>query len=679
VARAETAALVASLTLDDKGFSKGISTAQKKLGDLESTSFRVGQRIGGGLQSLGKNLAVLGTVGVAGLTTQVVAGLHSLEELETVGNQTAAVIASTGGKAGVSAKQVREYAESLEDLTTVDDKQIQAAENLLLTFTNISDKAFPDATEAVINLGIAMAEGDVANADFKASAIQVGKALNDPIKGITALSRVGVSFTKQQKDQIKALTESGDILGAQKIILRELETEFGKAGEAAGTGFGADMRRVGDAVEGAQQALATGFLPVIQKVAKFLQTELAKPSTIKAIKDFGEGLAGTFEDLLAAAGRIPWAQIGDSLKIAGTGAKAILDAFLSLPPWVQTAVITGWGLNKLTGGALTGIAGEIAKGLIGSKLGERGGTPANPLFVSAVGGGLGGAAPVGAAGGAGKLATAANLIMKVAIVGIAADVASTLKPAVVGAGIEIHDALGLPTLKPDDLQWPFGPKNTPTILPEIFGGNGALGGTPVTPKAQGQLVGPDVAKVAAAQNITNERLEAIKSDTAKQNAKADALNAQFANVGTSSSAIKAAVDTLHADEQVTATKQNITNERLEAINGTSAAITAAVHNSSSQAAAIAARNQAAAFAIRDRVSTSGTLVAGAVNAVKSVAAATTTATQTVASRQNIANERLEAIRRKDFSPTVNVSAKFSIQELSKGQKTFTKTFHSTVS
>jgi hypothetical protein len=81
------------------------------------------------------------------------------------------------------------------------------AENLLLTFTGIGKDVFPGATKAVVDLGIAMAGGDVNNANFKASAIQVGKALNDPIKGVTALSKVGVSFTKQQKDQIKALVK----------------------------------------------------------------------------------------------------------------------------------------------------------------------------------------------------------------------------------------------------------------------------------------------------------------------------------------------------------------------------------------------------------------------------------------------------------------------------------------
>ncbi|MES2155937.1 MAG: hypothetical protein V4510_12455, partial [bacterium] len=64
--------------------------------------------------------------------------------------------------------------------------------------------------------------------------IKVGKALNDPTKGLTALSRVGILFTDQQKKQIKALQKSGDLLGAQKIILKELGTEFGGSFAAKG-------------------------------------------------------------------------------------------------------------------------------------------------------------------------------------------------------------------------------------------------------------------------------------------------------------------------------------------------------------------------------------------------------------------------------------------------------------
>ena len=67
---------------------------------------------------------------------------------------------------------------------------------------------------------------------LRSSTIAVGKALNDPVKGITALAPRRRPFTKQQQDQIKALVKSGDTLGAQKIILRELRREFAGSAKA---------------------------------------------------------------------------------------------------------------------------------------------------------------------------------------------------------------------------------------------------------------------------------------------------------------------------------------------------------------------------------------------------------------------------------------------------------------
>ena len=178
-----------------------------------------------------------------------------------------------------------------------------------------------------------------------------------------------MTFTEKQKEQIKLLVEQNDLLGAQKIILKEVESQVGESGEAFGKGPGADMRRFGDAVEGAQQALATGFLPVISRVSKQVQEVLGNPEVQRQIREFGKGAAGSIDDLINVAGKLPWAAIGDAFRLLGTGSKAALDFFTGLPPWVQTAVLTGWGLNKLTGGALGGIVGELGKGLIKGVLG----------------------------------------------------------------------------------------------------------------------------------------------------------------------------------------------------------------------------------------------------------------------------------------------------------------------
>jgi hypothetical protein len=178
-----------------------------------------------------------------GLAASVKIGVDELLEAERVNSQTAAAIASTGGAANTTAKQIQGLASRLSVMSGVDDELIQSGSNLLLTFTQIRNAAgkgndvFDQATKATLDLSVAMGK------DMRSSSILVGKALNDPIKGATALSRAGVQLTQQQKDQIKAFVESGQTMKAQKIILRELETQFGGSAKALGeTGTGAVNR-----------------------------------------------------------------------------------------------------------------------------------------------------------------------------------------------------------------------------------------------------------------------------------------------------------------------------------------------------------------------------------------------------------------------------------------------------
>jgi hypothetical protein len=183
--------------------------------------------------------------------------------------QTRTVIKSTGKAAGVSADDVADLAGSLSHLTLFSDDAIQAQENLILTFTNVQNKAgegndiFTQATK--IGLDMAQALGT----DASGAAIQLGKALNDPIKGISALSRVGVSFTDQQKNQIKTLVETGNVMGAQKIILAELNHEFGGSAEAAAQadgGFHLFQQRLSDV----KQEIGDALMPVLNDLMGWL-------------------------------------------------------------------------------------------------------------------------------------------------------------------------------------------------------------------------------------------------------------------------------------------------------------------------------------------------------------------------------------------------------------------------
>ncbi|NUR79078.1 MAG: hypothetical protein HOQ21_01335, partial [Dermatophilaceae bacterium] len=230
--------------------------------DVDSSGKKAGSRFGGALK-VGAAAALGGVaVGAAALGGFLKGSLDEAREAQKVGAQTNAVIKSTGGVAGVTAKQVSDLAGAISAKSGIDDEAIASASNLLLTFTNVRNEVgkgndiFNQATQIATDMGVAL------GTDASGSAIQLGKALNDPVKGITALSRVGVSFTAQQKDQIKTLVGSGKTLQAQKIILGELNKEFG--GSAAAAATSGDKAKV--AFGNLQESVGTALLPIWDKM-----------------------------------------------------------------------------------------------------------------------------------------------------------------------------------------------------------------------------------------------------------------------------------------------------------------------------------------------------------------------------------------------------------------------------
>lgn len=210
-------------------------------------------------------------------------------EAQRVQAQTNAVLESTKGVAGVTAESVSELANSLSRIIPIDDEVIQSAQNMLLTFTNIGKDVFPQATEAVLNMSVALGQ------DAQSSAIQLGKALNDPIAGVTALQRVGVKLTDAQRDQIAAFVESGDIMSAQKVILQELETEFGNSARAAGDTFAGKMAILNTQIGNVKETIGAALLPMLTRAAKALGDFLAEH------QDDIQRLAELFSEKLAKA------------------------------------------------------------------------------------------------------------------------------------------------------------------------------------------------------------------------------------------------------------------------------------------------------------------------------------------------------------------------------------------
>lgn len=288
------------------------------------------KKIAGGLGTLGKvagGLALgglgLATAGVGALSAALVGGIADARGAAKVFAQTQAVIKSTGGAAGFTADQIADMAGSLSAASgksLFGDDDIQRGQNMLLTFTNIKE-TLPDATQTMLDMATAM------GTDAESGAVALGKALNDPIAGISALSRVGVTFSEDQKKVIERLVETGDVAGAQKVILAELNKEFGGSAQAAADadgGFAQFQDRMGELAE----SIGARVLPMLNSLLGWLNS----PEVQGAITAFVDGLFNGLTRIGQIIGPvIGWfADLGKALIFQGEWSSSWLETFTTL-------------------------------------------------------------------------------------------------------------------------------------------------------------------------------------------------------------------------------------------------------------------------------------------------------------------------------------------------------------
>lgn len=212
--------LFASLTLESVSFMSGLKAADKELRATQKTFANVGKQ----MQNVGAVMTVAVTAPFVALVSNAIpAAVESQQAMAQVN----AALASMGPAAGRTSEQLVGLAGKLQDISVFDDDEIlKSVTANLLTFGNVSGAAFDRAQLAAVNLSARM------GTDLQSAALMVGKALNDPIKGLASLGRAGIQFSTDQKDAIKAMVAGGNAAGAQAIMLGELEKQFGGAAAA---------------------------------------------------------------------------------------------------------------------------------------------------------------------------------------------------------------------------------------------------------------------------------------------------------------------------------------------------------------------------------------------------------------------------------------------------------------
>jgi hypothetical protein len=255
-----------------KSDPRGLQQAESALGGFGKKLLGIGALVGG----------AFAIRGIANFAKEAVLGAERAEQFNKILTQVAETTGVFGADVNAATDRMIKFADAHELVIGVEAELIKETQAVLLSFKAVGASGnevggvFDRATKAAFDMAA------VLKTDARSSAVQLGKALEDPIKGVNALAKAGTTFTDQQKEQIRVLVESGDKLGAQNIILNEVESQYGGAAEAAALGSEKMVLAFGQI----QDALGDALAPAFEEFTKFFIEEVVPPLTTFFEEDF---------------------------------------------------------------------------------------------------------------------------------------------------------------------------------------------------------------------------------------------------------------------------------------------------------------------------------------------------------------------------------------------------------
>jgi hypothetical protein len=267
--------LARSMGLTEKERKKSIASGQLALRNQRNMNQAVSQ--GSMTFSVFRSKLLLASFAVGLVGDSVGRLVRAFAEQESSEKRIEAALESTGNISGLTAKQIKEMTARLEDVGVIGDEVNNKVASLLLTFTNIRGEAFERTMIAANNMAISISGGIPTFEQLKSSALQLGKALQDPAGQLGALSRSGFTFTGTQKEMIKSLVSQNKLMEAQSIILDAADTQFGKLNET-----------MAKTVDGAYAQMNNASGTLAENIGKALA-----PATIELVKSLKE----LFKDL----------------------------------------------------------------------------------------------------------------------------------------------------------------------------------------------------------------------------------------------------------------------------------------------------------------------------------------------------------------------------------------------
>ena len=205
------------LGMESSKFTAGTNRALKDLNRLEAGAKAIRRTFSTAFGALGIGVGISELIGFLRNAHQ------EAQQAAEAQRHLNAVLEATGHAAGLSASAINDHAQQLSKLSGVDDDLIASSQALLLQFKRVQGDVFQRGAELALDMSRAMGK------DLNSAILTVGKSLNDPVRGIALLHRVGIDFSDDQEQMIRQMMEMGQVAKAQGVILAGLATTFGGA------------------------------------------------------------------------------------------------------------------------------------------------------------------------------------------------------------------------------------------------------------------------------------------------------------------------------------------------------------------------------------------------------------------------------------------------------------------
>jgi hypothetical protein len=312
--------------------------------------------------AVSRSLAPAAIIGLTALTGVAVGAVRAAEEAQIANNRLDSVAESMGlfgsNTKGVT-DRLKEFADQTMKKLAVDDELVKSTQAQLLTFKDLAvtagtaGGAFDRATIAAFDMAA------VFGGTGEDNAVRLGKALQDPIAGVSSLRKVGVQLSDQQEAMIKTFVDAGDAASAQNIILNELETQVGGAAEATAT----DSARMALAFGELGEAIGTGLLPIVEQLTPVIVSffeYIAQNSGVITV------LAGIMAGLAIAILAVNFALNANPIVKIITLVALLIGALILLADYLVNTFVGSWGeMFALIGGWFDNFVASIGAGIMG--------------------------------------------------------------------------------------------------------------------------------------------------------------------------------------------------------------------------------------------------------------------------------------------------------------------------